>query len=381
LSFDGEDDSVVLRAPVAVDTVDFTLGCWVKPGAAQRRWANLLSSHNNGAGRDYRGLSLEQDGAHVNRFYLIAGNGDHWVGQSVTTQLQADVWQHFAVVRRGPKLTHYLNGVVSAEGEVPGSAFPPATDNFRLGNWARGDTSREDTRSMLGFVERYQRFMAFEVPKQHKLVYARSIDLADYYRRHFRVTPRTVFVSRTDHVRYDMWWLCHWCNYNVLVPREIIPWETRLSSVFRLRETAYPFKDPLSYEYVLVEDQQHSIRFERECPNPVWWFDYTRQERGPQGSAIDYVRTPDVDVRRSPWSQDGRGWTITLRLLTSAEFEDYAICLWDLPAAAHPEAARIETNAKEFLLARNTEGEYHLVLFFDLKPNAEIRVTLREPGT
>ena len=61
--------------------------------------------------------------------------------------------------------------------------------------------------TMSQFVERYQRFMAFEAPKQHKVVYARSIDIADYYRRHFHATPRTVFVSKTDHVTHDMWGL------------------------------------------------------------------------------------------------------------------------------------------------------------------------------
>ncbi len=47
-----------------------------------------------------------------------------------------------------------------------------------------------------------------------------------------------------------------------------------------------PYKDPLSYEYILVEDQQRQMRFERECPHPIWYFDYTEQEHGPEGSAI-----------------------------------------------------------------------------------------------
>ena len=36
----------------------------------------------------------------------------------------------------------------------------------------------------------------------------------------------------------------------------------------------------------------------------------------------------------------------------------------------------IDTDAKEFVLARNTDGEHHLVLFFDLRPNTEIRVSI-----
>jgi len=373
LSLDGEDDCVVMDAPLTIDTIDFTIGCWVKPEGAQHAYANLLSSHNDEAGRHRRGISLEQAGDQTNRLYLIAGMGDEWVGTHITTQLQAGVWQHFAVAREGGKLRHYLNGRLSAEGDVPPVPFAPATDCFRMGDWARGGPAR--TADMLRFIERYQHFMAFELPKRHKLAYARSIDLADYCRRHFRVTPRTVFVSKTNHVLYDRWWLCNWGNFGMLVPRERIPWDTRISNVMHLRDTVHPFKDPLSHEYLLIEDQRRSIRFERECPNPIWWFDYAKQEeeRGPQGSSITHVRTPDVDIRRSETHRDGV-LTITLRMLTEAEFPDYAVALWNVPPT---DPARIETNAKEIVRARNTDGETHLVLFFDLRPGAEVWVRVR----
>ncbi|MBI3921962.1 MAG: hypothetical protein HY318_11145 [Armatimonadetes bacterium] len=242
-----------------------------------------------------------------------------------------------------------------------------------------GEAAPRAAPAMARFVERYQRFIAFVLPKKHKVVFARSIDIADYYRRHYHLTPRTIFVSKTDHVLYDRWWLCNWCNENILVPRERIPWDTRMSSIFRLREAVYPFKDPLSHEYVLVEDHRRSIRFERECPNPVWWFDYTAQERGPEGSAITWTRTPEVEVRRSQWSHTDRGLTLTLKMLTSAESQDYAVCLWGLPTRERLSPAAIATNAKEFVLARNTDGEQHLVLFFDLRPGVEIEVVLH-PG-
>lgn len=29
-----------------------------------------------------------------------------------------------------------------------------------------------------------------------------------------------------------------------------------------------------------IEEQKRQVRFERECPNPIWWFDYTRSEKG-----------------------------------------------------------------------------------------------------
>ncbi|MBM4094245.1 MAG: LamG domain-containing protein, partial [Planctomycetes bacterium] len=331
-----------------------------------------------------RGVSLEQDDTHTNRFYLIAGDGTRWMGTSLTTQLQPDVWQHFAVARRGKHITHYLDGKMTADGEVLDQPIMPATDPLRIGDWPRGvvDPRTAPVSSatpMREFVDRYQRLVAFELPKQHKLAFARSIDIADYYRRHFQVTPRTVFVSRTDHVTYDMWWLCSWCNDAMLVPRQVIPWETRMSTVFRLRDTVYPFKDPLSHEYILVEDQQRSIRFERECPNPVWWFDYTRQERGAEGSGISWTVTPNVEVLRSGWRDEADGKHQTLTMRTSASFDNYAIAVWDLPVAQGTRPPIVQSDAKESILARNRDGQWHAVLVFDLRPDTQLRLTVREP--
>jgi hypothetical protein len=234
-------------------------------------------------------------------------------------------------------------------------------------------------REVQEFVERYQRFMAFDAPKELRLVYARSIDIVDYFRRHFRVTPRTAFVSQTDHVMYDMWWLNHWYSDRTLVPRERIPWETRVSSVLRQRGVSQLYKDPLAYEYIMLEDQRRSIRFERECPNPIWWFDYTQQETGPDGSAVRHTETPDVDVIRSGWSRTEQGLTMTLKMETEATFPDYAISLWELPPEFCGDSESVETNAKEHLVVWNRDREYHLILLFDLKPGIELQVLVNLP--
>lgn len=373
IELDGEEGQVTMDSPLAIGTREFTLGCWVRPGATQKTWANLLSSHNNDALGGYRGVSIEQDADNTNTFYLIAGMGDRWVGLDTRTSLLAGKWQHFAVTRKGTKLTHYLNGQVSAEGTVPQGVFAPATEPFRIGNWARGDAGPQE--DMRRFVDRYQRFMGFEAPKAYKVVYARSIDIADYYRRHFTTTPRTVFVSKTDHLLYDMWWLCTWCGPGELIPRQRIPWDTRISTIMSKRRTQDYWKDPLSCEYILIEDRRRSIRFERECPNPIWWFDYTKQERGPGGSAISHTETPDVTILRSEWRPDGRQMTLSLAVRSETRFVDYAIALWGLPEEFDP-AAPITTNAKEAILAKNTDGEHHLVLVFDLEPQMQLTVTV-----
>ena len=176
-----------------------------------------------------------------------------------------------------------------------------------------------------------------------------------------------------------MWWLCNWVNEHRLVTRERVPWLTELSAIMEERRTRRYWKDPLSYEYILIEDQRRSIRFERESPNPIWWFDYTDQERGPEGSSISHLETPNVKVVRSRWLPVSGGVAINLKMKTDRCFADYAIALWGLPATAGQDRSRVRTSAKDFILARNTEGERHLVLFFDLEPGHEIEVRLLEP--
>ena len=242
------------------------------------------------------------------------------------------------------------------------------------------------------FVDRWQQLIAYQFTRDYKLVFARSIDIADYYRRHFEVTPRTVFSSKSEHVLYDKWWNCVWGREQRLTTRERIPWETRMSTIMKQRrsgasvsylnlvsgkEVTAPAitKDPLSSEHLLIEDQYRSIRFERESPNPIWWFDYTEQTRGEHGSDISHTETPDVEILRSEWSEKPNR-TINLKTVTTARFQDYAIALWGVPAKFSPDRLRIQTNAKDFVLAKNVDGEFHIVLFFDLKPDAELFVTV-----
>jgi len=85
---------------------------------------------------------------------------------------------------------------------------------------------------------------------------------------------------------------------------------------------------------------------------------------------------PVVAVVGSPWHRESNSVSIKLKILTKAEFPDYVMGLWNMPDGFSPERFRIETDAKEFLLAKNTDGEFHLILFFALQPNAELHITL-----
>jgi hypothetical protein len=249
------------------------------------------------------------------------------------------------------------------------------------------------------FAERFLHFITFGLTKQYKLAFARSIDISDYYLRHFKVTPRTIFSSRITDWEHDKWWLVSVMKRRRTGPEaKTIPWDTRISDVLKKRRHGLLVKDTLSWEYLVVEDQRRSIRFERECPNPIWWFDYTNGQRRPKdelltldakplhgiprseeaeyGSVPMWTDTPDVTIARSDWGHSADAMTITLKMKTTAKFPDYAICLWGLPKDFDADGA-IQTNAKEHILVKNTAHEYHLVLLFDLEPNAELKVSIR----
>ncbi len=140
LDFDGIVDYVQINVPVVVETDDFTMGCWVNPGKVQKQWANILSSHGGDPGPpiNCEGMSFEQNSDTPNRFYFIGGGAPRqcWLGQAAQTQLKSGVWQHFVVVRKDGKLTHYLDGEVSAEVGLP-QDLAVATDRFRIANWSR----------------------------------------------------------------------------------------------------------------------------------------------------------------------------------------------------------------------------------------------------
>jgi hypothetical protein len=53
--------------------------------------------------------------------------------------------------------------------------------------------------------------------------------------------------------------------------------------------------------------------------------------------------------------------------------------LWGLPIDYTTPAEDISTTAQSYTLAKNVDGETHMILHYDLKPDAEVWVVLRKP--
>jgi hypothetical protein len=137
LQFEGGPGFVQIEKPIIVDSVDVSIGAWIKPAKTQKTWTNILASHQeiNGA---KRGISFEQWGDNHNSWTAPLGTGADWNvdmagGKKIFTEVEAEVWQHLAYVRKGTKATMYLDGKVSfADGKVSKEPVADAL-GFRIG--------------------------------------------------------------------------------------------------------------------------------------------------------------------------------------------------------------------------------------------------------
>ena len=131
-------------------------------------------------------------------------------------------------------------------------------------------------------------------------------------------------------------------------------------------------------EYILLEDQGRSVRFERASASPIWLFDYRIAERTKvyrdDGLLRDTV-TPDVRLPRYHWQLTVSGvLRAELRPLTTAPFDDYLMAIWGLPREFATATHRVVSSAETVHVVWNLDGEYHLVLGFDLYEGCVITV-------
>ena len=293
--------------------------------------------------------------------YHYGASGGNWNHAAQCIDRGLSEAQNMAALSGHPACLYVLYDGQVAHRDQPDEFFP---DGFG------GDQMKE-------FVEAYQRHLAFACPKNHRVVFARSIDIADYYIRHFDRTPRSVFVSRTDHIEYDKWWLGGWAGQRQLTPREHIAWQTPIRPILdRRRNEEHLSQDPLSYEYMLVEDHRRSLRFEHECASPIWWFEYAHLDRWTEGAGT-WFEPPEVEVLRTNEVSSADAYSVDLAFRTESTVQDYAIALWDLPISFTDDPRHIQTNAREAIPARNVDGAFHLVLCFDLEPGLEIKVRIQ----
>jgi alpha-galactosidase len=128
LSFDGVDDYVTTNTYFPDLTLPFSISLWVNPAASQVRYADVLGNH----GEPYVGLSIQQDKDNTNLFGFGYGDGKQWQG-SGNVQLNANQWQHLAVVCDGTTATLYVDGEKRASGPAANPIASNPAQDFKLG--------------------------------------------------------------------------------------------------------------------------------------------------------------------------------------------------------------------------------------------------------
>lgn len=139
LKFDGQTGTVEINNPVNPVDPNLTIVLWVNPGATQARaHCDIISNHGE---PPRAGYCIEQNGTEINKFYFdFAAEGSWQSGWQIAgaplTQLKADTWQHFAIVREANTVTHYLNGKESgSKNNTSKAIIEPSPKNLRLSNF------------------------------------------------------------------------------------------------------------------------------------------------------------------------------------------------------------------------------------------------------
>jgi len=139
LKFDGQTGTVEINTSVNLPDPDFTIMLWVNPGATQAKaHCDILSNHGE---PPQSGYCIEQNSSDANKFYFDFGSEGHWnsgwgIAGAPLTQLEADTWQHFAVVRKANTLTHYLDGEKTGpKDDITEAAITPSPKNLCLSNF------------------------------------------------------------------------------------------------------------------------------------------------------------------------------------------------------------------------------------------------------
>lgn len=125
--FDGVDDSVDLGDWFSRQS--FTVGLWVKPGASQNSFANIIDNNHTGS----RSWVLQYDNVGL-QFHWGAAN----IG-SINFNLTANTWQYLAItVDSNHVAKGYLDGVLIGTVNGNGPIFYDGTEYLRLGRWGGG---------------------------------------------------------------------------------------------------------------------------------------------------------------------------------------------------------------------------------------------------
>jgi len=257
-----------------------------------------------------------------------------------------------------------------AKNSHSGPVFVPTLLTFEYVPWGKWPQKAWSKEEQLSFVKSFLDDTAFEHARKYGIVFARCVDIADYLRDHPTPQPRRVLSSITHDWPYDRVWSPEWCNELVDVHRGVLAFNDSLAEIRSRRP--FIWAKPTSRELIYYEDSEHQCRFEYACPKPLLWYAY--DDRRPRakfcGRSECDVPDPVIDMTTRISEES---FEVCYRIKDSASFADYKLAVWDIPRefACCP----LQTNAKEFILVENSDGDCRGILVADLEPGTVVSLS------
>lgn len=155
-SFDGVDDSVDIGANTNIATQDFSLSMWVKPGATQVEYADIVDNNHT----QFQNWVIQQTASNTN-VYAFSGTTDF--------PLAPNVWQHLVVTHDSANNSRaYVDGVLVASGTY---AIPyNGTQFLRLGRWGNS-LGLPSNRNWNGQLDEFATFNRALTPVEIRAMY------------------------------------------------------------------------------------------------------------------------------------------------------------------------------------------------------------------
>jgi Concanavalin A-like lectin/glucanases superfamily/MBG domain/CARDB/PKD-like domain/Secretion system C-terminal sorting domain len=126
-SFDGVDDRIDLGS--SFNQQNFTIGMWVKPGATQVQYADIIDNNHSGS---FTNWTCQQDNTNVNNY----GFGLNNTGTAFA--LVANQWQYLTLIKSPTTIETYINGVLVQSTPYSGGPVNYSGNFLRLGSWGGG---------------------------------------------------------------------------------------------------------------------------------------------------------------------------------------------------------------------------------------------------
>ncbi len=252
--------------------------------------------------------------------------------------------------------------VLIAKNSGGGPVFVPTLLTFGYRPWGIWPPRDWPRARQLEFDQSFLDDTAFVLTQKYPVVFTRGVDIADYLRSH-PASRRRIMSSITHDWLYDRFWAPEWCNAGVDVHCGVRPFNSSLADIRARRP--FIWAKPAARELIYYEDARHQCRFEYACPKPLLWYPYDdRQPRGElEGRPEKVISDPDIVMVRT-LSADR--FEVRYQITGGRPFAGYKVAVWDIPRefVGWP----METNAREFILVENSDGDYRGILVIDLEP-------------